>query len=155
MLFRSLAPLTEADPAERHELMHVVSMNLWGVNPLPDYWLREGLAVFATEQCHPGAIDSTARAMLANGRAKPLRTYRESFFTPGVDNYPAYLLNGSFVKFLFERGGLERLRELWAGGMVVVERVYGATAESLEDEWKRSLAEPPRSRVPAVPSCLR
>ncbi|MEO7456317.1 MAG: hypothetical protein ABIY52_08645 [Gemmatimonadaceae bacterium] len=142
------APLDEKDPAERHELMHVVSMNVWGVNPLADYWIREGLAVFATERSHPGAIDSTARAMLADGRAKPLSTYREAFFAPGVDNYPAYMLCGSFVKFLYARGGRERLRELWVGGIGVAERVYGASADSLEAEWKRSLAEPRRSRAP-------
>ena len=149
-----LAPPEETDPAERHELMHVVSMNLWGVNPLRDYWLREGLAVFATEQCNPGAIDSTARAMLADGRAKPLRTYRESFFTAGVDNYPAYMLSGSFVKFLVERGGHDRLREIWAGGVAVMPQVYGATADSLETEWKLSLAAPPHQRGGAARGCL-
>jgi hypothetical protein len=55
-----------------------------------------------------------------------------------MDEMTAYILAGSFVKFLIEKDGLALFRSLYE--TADYEKVYGKSFATLEREWRASLS---------------
>ena len=138
----------------RHELAHVFAAGfgdrLFGVSfawrfPFPRLasGLIEGVAEAADYGDPDGraTIHQEAQAMIAEGRAPPLRGVIGAGFST-VAGARAYTLAGSFCHFLLKEGGPERLRALYhsAGDF---EGVYGQPLEALEARWRAFLATQP------------
>ncbi|MEW6307355.1 MAG: hypothetical protein AB1705_28205 [Verrucomicrobiota bacterium] len=77
-----------------------------------------------------------ARRLRDSGRLVPLKQ-----LTAGFDSWVAlsteisYPEAGSFVKFLYERHGREKLKELWQAPQPDIQRIYGKNLAELETEW--------------------
>jgi hypothetical protein len=151
----------ECRPVFRHEIMHVVSLNLWG-NPLgPDKdpyppkdsalmeqggWLREGIAAAAEDLYVTYSYRGMAAQWLAEGTIFSLDTLVNRFY--GVDDLAAYLQSGSLVNYLLEHYGKERFRVVWRAGHTALERAYGKTPAEIESEWHAWLRATPASERP-------
>ena len=114
----------------RHELLHVVAMNLWGV---PEPWVNEGLAVYADDHWHGYDLHALVRHLEGNAHVLPLEVLIERFRRH--DDRITYPQAGSFVKFLYETYGVKAVRELWERGREAVEEATGRTLPELESEW--------------------
>jgi hypothetical protein len=128
-----------------HEGTHALAQDL--VQPKedgggPDGVLVEGLAVWASDghyRLEP--IDAWAAAVAASDTYIPLSTLRAGPFYD-FQHETSYLEAGSFVKYLVENYGLDKLKELYglATGKAeqdeqVVQRLYGKAYAELEDDW--------------------
>ncbi len=114
----------------------------------PDGVLVEGLAVWASSgHYRREPIDAWAAVVAASDEYLPLADLRAGPFYE-YQHETSYLEGASFVKFLVERYGLDRLKELY--GQVtgekehdeaLVERLYGKGYDLLESEWLDHLAD--------------
>jgi tetratricopeptide (TPR) repeat protein len=153
---REIFVQTDHFPAShlRHELAHVFAAGfgdpIFGVSfawsfPLPRLasGLIEGVAEAADYGDPDGraTIHQEAQAMIASGRAPPLRSVLGAGFST-QSGARAYTLAGSFCHFLLRERGPERLRAIYrsAGDF---QGVYGESLESLEARWRAFLATQP------------
>ena len=158
----------ECRPVFRHEIMHAVSLLLWG-NPLgPDRdphppadrklfeqggWLREGIAAAAEDLYVTYSYRGMAAQWQAEGALLPLDTLVNAFYHQ--DDLAAYLQSGSLVQYLLEQYGRDRLRLVWRDGPSAFERAYGRSASQLEAEWHAWLRATPASARPATIALAR
>jgi hypothetical protein len=123
----------------RHELVHILASDFG----LPIIYasarmaLNEGLAVatdwdaglfsphqFAAALMRENALENVEGLYSLTGFAKQSNTY-------------AYLVSGSFCRYLIERFGIERFQQVFKTGNFVV--FFGETLESLVKDWKAYL----------------
>jgi hypothetical protein len=131
-----------------HEMAHVVAPS----RGKRDRLLDEGLGVYVQEkfgeigdvsyptfgrELHRESVSELERI----GVAVPLRDaerLRTKGGTRGDARRAAYLVEGSFVKFLIETYGLEIFLEVHDGG--TYDGAYGKSRDALEGEWQAFLA---------------
>jgi hypothetical protein len=133
----------------RHELVHILAAE-FGI-PLigasTRMGLNEGLAVaadwdeglftpheYAAALLREGALDDTERLFSVTGFAARSSSY-------------AYLVSGSFSRYLIERFGMDRFRRVFPNGNFV--SAFGETLESLVRDWKASLRSIDASSIPS------
>ena len=113
----------------------------------PDGVLVEGLAVWASDgHYRREPIDAWAAVVAGSDQYLPLADLRAGSFYD-FQHETSYLEGASFVKFLIERYGLDRLKDLYgqATGDVeqdraLVQSLYGKGYDALEAEWLDYLA---------------
>jgi hypothetical protein len=152
----------ECRPVFRHEIMHAVSLRLWGHplgpegDPVPPTdpvvmaqggWLREGIAAAAEDRYLTYSYRGMGAQWLAEGSIFPLDTLVNRFYR--VDDLAAYLQSGSLVNYLLVHYGRDRFRLVWREGPSAFERAYGRTAAQIESEWHAWLRATPASERPA------
>ena len=145
-------------PRLRHELAHVfaagfgdavfgvsLAWRLWGPLPLPQLGtgLIEGVAEAADFGDPDGraTLHQQARAMLALGQAPSLARVMGAGFS-AESGARAYVLAGSFCRFLLDRFGADKLRTVYrsAGDFVAA---YGLSLAELENSWRSFLQTQP------------
>ena len=145
-------------PRLRHELAHVfagafgdslfgvsLAWRWWGPLPVPHLGtgLIEGVAE-ATDFGDPdgrATLHQQARAMIAIGQAPSLERIMGAGFS-AESGARAYVLAGSFCRFLLDRFGADRLRAAYrsAGDFATV---YGFSLAELEKAWRAFLQTQP------------
>ncbi|MBZ5586602.1 MAG: hypothetical protein LAQ30_31330 [Acidobacteriia bacterium] len=117
-----------------HELCHEIVSNLWGA---AEPWIEEGLATYADEG------DNTyydSWALLKANDLIPLERLVDPGWTSSMDSPDVtYTELGGFLKFLYDRYGMERVKAAWQGGSQSIPRVFGKPLDELEREWHASL----------------
>ena len=145
-------------PRLRHELAHVfaggfgdsvfgvsLSWRLWGPLPVPHLGtgLIEGVAEAADFGDPDGraTLHQQARAMIALGQAPSLARVMGAGFSV-ESGARAYVLAGSFCRFLLDRFGADKLRAAYrsAGNFLAV---YGLPLAELEKTWRVFLETQP------------
>jgi hypothetical protein len=148
MLFPAPA-VRRRNSATVHEVVHVFAPNA-------NRFLAEGLAVHAHDQlggppAYPNfgsALHTGARAYAQPGKIAALD--REA--TPNPLQRDAYLVGGSFVRFLIERDGFARFRQLYAmtpllpgqinaGSAGRWKQVYGIALDELSTAWQAQVGQ--------------
>ena len=122
----------------RHELMHVLSWQLWGAPS--GHWVSEGLAMHAVGRCHGRELHAMAASLATEGRLVPLAELPRRFDVEGEQGAAMYVQAGSLVRHIVERYGVERLRAFWPLGMRSTARTLGVDLATLEREWRARLA---------------
>ncbi len=145
-------------PRLRHELAHVFAAEFgdpvfgvalawrrWGPLPVPHLGtgLIEGVAEAADFGDPDGraTLHQQARAMLALGQAPSLARVMGAGFSV-QSGARAYVMAGSFCRFLFDRFGADKLRAAYrsAGDFVAA---YGLSLAELEKSWRAFLQTQP------------
>jgi len=117
------------DGCSTHEFCHVIAGNLWGK---PERWIDEGLATYADERWR-SRIHAAAKDLSAQGRLLHLdRMFREFLQYPEA---VAHVEAGSFVRFLHEKSGTEKLKKIWQTGHAKISKITGQSMEIIEKEW--------------------
>jgi len=144
-------------PVLKHELAHVLARRFaewpfyvtskWGL-PMPG--LVEGAAVAAAFEGESDASPHEwTRAMLDAGLLPPLEEIMGSGFY-GQASSTSYTAAGSFARFLVDREGVAKFRDVYRDADFL--RVYGVSLQALSERWKaflRSIEVPERIRVRA------
>jgi hypothetical protein len=130
--------------AGSHELMHVMAGNAWGVKFKS--WINEGLATYADDNWNGYKLHDLNKYLLQEKKLIPLEKLIEDF-----SDYSAmitYPQAGSFVKYLYEQYGVEKVKDLWNSGTVKdLKRVLGKDIATLEKEWHSKLMEADATKV--------
>jgi hypothetical protein len=117
-----------------HELCHEIVSNLWGA---AEPWIEEGLATYADEG------DNTyydSWILLKSNSLIPLDRLVDPEWTSTMDSPDVtYTELGGFIKFLHDRYGVERVKEVWQAGSQSIPEVFGKSLADLESEWRESL----------------
>lgn len=116
-----------------HELMHVCSMDKWG---LPfDFFLSEGLAAYA---CGKAAFNydfnSITKYLTLKISLPGLKELLNYFYK--YNEITGYYSGASFVKFVLDKHGINWLRTLWSLGVESGADKLGTTVKKLEAEWR-------------------
>ena len=160
---RNLAVVAQAEcrPVIRHEILHMVSLLLWGnplgpkddPNPPADRlvfeqggWLREGIAAAAEDRYGAYSYRGMAAQWQKEGALIALDSLVHSFYRQ--DDLAAYLQSGSLVQYLLEKYGSAPFRVVWREGTGAFERVYGRTLAQIEADWQGWLEATPASARP-------
>ena len=140
----------EETARDAHEIMHVVSFDLWGGWERRDElaWLGEGLATYADEPCNGYDMSVLATHILKNTQdSVPLDSLATSF-----RQYPemiGYILMAGFVEFVVEIYGTGHLRNLWNEGFMGFEKVFGKKVTDIEREWHKYMEQTyPKPDIP-------
>jgi hypothetical protein len=126
---------------ERHEMMHVLSENIWGQSfgfgGSP--WLTEGMATCAGGTLGGYTIDAIASHIMHHEKYVVLdslctrfRDYKE------LVKYP---LAGSFMGYLLKHYTLSRVRKLWKRGIHEFPKIFRESLASVEARWKAEIME--------------
>ena len=139
-------------PSLRHEIAHAVAsafgdpifgvaaQRVLGVPVMISPGLVEGLAVAADWPAgyHRLTPHESVRAMQAMGLTPSIRALLSLGFLT-VSSARSYVTAGSFMRFLLDTYGAERIREVYARGGDFA-RVYGKSLSTLEAEWRTMIA---------------
>ncbi len=126
------------DASGAHELMHVMAGNSWGLKFKS--WINEGFATYADDIWHGYQLHDLNKYLLQEKKLIPLEKLLNDFSShPDLISYPQ---TGSFVKYIYEQYGVDKVKELWKGGTVKgLNRALGKDIVVLETEWHRRLME--------------
>jgi hypothetical protein len=134
----------EKRPAFRHEIMHALSLKLWGTARSAS-WLAEGVATWAGGGCHGHGNDAIAAGFLRDGTLPPLDSLAARFWE--VDELHAYVTAASAVEFVARSGGASAVEALWKMDPRAAAHPLGAGGEEMEAAWRRHLASVPPARI--------
>ncbi len=129
-------------PLVRHELAHLALGRL-GPGRFPR-WFQEGFAMMVAGEWTMATYAATYRASLSQW-AIPLSALETSFPDGFADAEIAYAESFSFVTYLNDQGGDEKLRALIAkvaGGAGMAESLaetYGRSLNDLESAWRKRM----------------
>jgi hypothetical protein len=127
-----------------HELMHVMAGNAWGVKTTP--WINEGFAGYADDIWYGHKLHDLNKHLLKQNKLIPLADLLRDF--RGQREMVSYPQAASFVKYLYERYGVDKIRRIWRDGSLRgVSRVTGENISTLERDWHRVLMEADDTKV--------
>ncbi|MEW5741064.1 MAG: hypothetical protein AB1938_19235 [Myxococcota bacterium] len=131
----------------KHELAHALAAP-WGAPPFgatatllglnPNVGVIEGFAVAAAERAEELTLHEWTAAMKKRGLLPDVRTLfsGQGFYAAPASR--AYTTAGSFIRWLADTKGKEKLRALYRAGDF--DGVYGQPLSALADEWEAFLA---------------
>ena len=119
---------------DQHEILHLLSLRIWGNPHRPVEWIREGMAVYVDGRCGQYTINELVHYLLLEDKLPSLQTLIYSF--RAQNDLLAYLQCGSLIGYVYETYGLDGLRKLWDGGAANIQDVLGITLEELEAAWR-------------------
>lgn len=121
---------------DAHEIMHVVSFDLWGGWDRRDNlaWLCEGLATYVGGPCNGYEITELAAHMLQNtADAVPLDS-----LIGNLRSYPemiGYILMESFMRYVIDAYGIDAVKDMWQRDGVDFKQILGKDIAAVEQEW--------------------
>lgn len=128
----------------KHELMHMVAALNWG-QCKSGFWMREGIPVFAEPETYSSdgyTLEERYLYYLQTDQLfeeKDLMEYIHTgdlFQTKRIYNQSGYL-----VSVLYEKYGIEKLKQLWQSDMDDFEKIYGVTFAQMIEKINTDLNE--------------
>lgn len=114
-----------------HELNHVIVHNIW-CNP-SNKWMSEGFAVYSDEEWGSYDLHSLNKYFFEKNKIIPLTDLFGRF--DSYEDRITYPQSGSLVKYIIEKYGSDKFRELWDKGDDAISEIYSKSMYSLEKEW--------------------
>ena len=132
------------DASGSHELMHVMAGNVWGLKF--KRWINEGFATYADDIWYGCKLSDLNKYLLQEKRLIPLEKLIKDFSDHSdMISYPEA---GSFVKYIYEQYGVEKVKELWKSGTIKdLKRVLGKDILTLEKDWHSKLLEADATKI--------
>lgn len=134
-------------PAFRHEIMHALSLSLWGTQRTGT-WVSEGVATWAAQMCQGKSVDAIAAGFLRKGRLLPLPKLAATFWE--VDEAQAYFTAGSAIGYLVRTRGNAAVEALWRQSPAGLEHPLGVDGPAIEGRWRAHLASIPAAELDMV-----
>lgn len=125
-----------------HELFHLIIYQYTGVLP-KDGFSSEGFAVFSDDKWWGYNIHSVANYIVNNKQIRILDVIQD-FRRNEIVSYP---ISGSFIKFIYEKYGLETVLYCYKHGIINIEQVIHKKIDELEKEWRNEIKEWDYSKI--------
>ncbi len=124
--------------------MHVMAGNAW--KGKPKFWINEGFAVYSDEMWYGFPLHDLNKYLLLEKKLIPLGELIENFrYYSDMVSYPQA---GSFVKYLYEQYGVDKIKDLWKSGAAKnFKRVLGKDIAALEKDWHGKLMEADATKI--------
>lgn len=124
-------------------VFHLISEKRLGRPSLP--WLIEGMSVYANGDWYGYEPHALANYLHQQGMTVTLDELITQFFQ--VDEKVAYPQAGSFLKYLYEKYGAEKVFQIWRTGSRSFTNVLGVLPEVAEREWLAHIASYPTEDI--------
>lgn len=125
-----------------HELFHVAVYRHTGAHA-KDAFTSEGFAVFSDDKWWGHDLHGMANYIVSRkefGIAEIIRDFRQNELV-------SYPVAGSFIKFLYERYGLQTVLHGYRNGITEIESFTGRKLEDLEKEWREEIMDKDTERI--------
>jgi hypothetical protein len=122
----------------QHELMHVLSWQIWGT--AKDHFIVEGLATYAygASMCDYD-FHALASYCLSIGKLPSLHDFIYKY--DSFDELTNYMSGGSFLKKIEQEYGHQALRKVWEQGIEKGLVELGTTVTEFDKKWRKKLSE--------------
>lgn len=122
-------------PQFKHEIFHTISFEVWGETP--SRLLNEGGATYTDGFCYyDNPMYSINAYFLREKRLFCLQDLMYNFDESAKDNdVIAYIQSAGIFKYLYEKYGVEKLKQLWQKGFGDFQHIYGFPTDQLERDW--------------------
>lgn len=134
-------------PAFRHEIMHALTLSLWGTQRTGT-WMAEGVATWAAGTCQGRSVDAIAAGFLRQGKLLPLSKLAAEFWS--MDEVDAYFTAGSAVGYLARTRGNAAVEALWRQPPESLGHPLGKGGAETEESWRAYLASVPAGELDRV-----
>lgn len=114
-----------------HEPFHVFANNLWG--SAKETFVSEGMAVYSDDRWHSFGLHPLAKFLKDKGKLISANRLVSNF--RNENDLITYPQSGSFVKFLCEKYGKDKMRKIWKDGQKAFKKTYGKNLDEVEKEW--------------------
>lgn len=122
-----------------HEVMHAVSLGLWGYPADSNHAFIEGMAVYADSPCLGYSVHEIAAFLLHD---RKIIRFEELFHEfRKQDDMISYMEAGSVVQYLVETHGGATVKRIWQEGIEKVESILGLRLDDLEREYRKYLLD--------------
>jgi hypothetical protein len=101
----------------RHELSHIISINLWGRSAL---WIEEGFATLTDESFQKIDFHKQTKRILNTKDYIPIETLFENFKQYN-GNWYRYVETASLLKFILEKYDIVGLKKVWKSKTLLVD----------------------------------
>jgi len=139
--------LPGVQPAFRHEIMHALSLSLWGTHRTGS-WLSEGVATWAAGTCQGKSVDAIAAGFLREGQLLSLSELAAQFWS--MDELNAYLTAGSAVGYVARTRGNAAIEALWRQPHEAPGHPLGHKGAEIEVAWRSYLTSVPAAEVDTI-----
>jgi hypothetical protein len=121
----------------QHELMHVLSFDIWGIPN--DFFMAEGVATaaFDTSICSY-QFDAVSKYALQNEKLPSLAALVNSDFFQ-YDEVAKYMVGASFIEMIEEKYGTNGVRDLWKSGVEKGAIRLGTSLDQLDKELREKI----------------
>jgi hypothetical protein len=126
--------------ASTHELFHLISTVSWGRS---NKILLEGSAVYADKGCN-NIVDNSIyvfNAYMLKDRKqytiKELLNNWDRITEDDKDEVGAYFQSAGMFKYLYERYGVVKMKQLWQKGFSHFEEIYALSLDDFEKDWHK------------------
>jgi len=122
--------------AMKHEVFHFIANDIWGY--CESRLLNEGGAVFTQNECndYDNPVYSITAYLLKENKLFPLSSLITNFDNIALNNEViAYFQSAAVFKYLYEKYGVEKMRQLWVKGFASFESIYEISLMQFEKEW--------------------
>jgi len=122
---------------DKHEITHVLTMGMWGAPDSTSRWMVEGVAIYNDGWCREYSVDEIAAELLSQNKLPPLERLFANFRELGEINAGIYA--ASFIGFIRETYGADKVYDLWKNGTADIERILDSSTDQLAKSWKSYL----------------
>lgn len=125
----------EIRPQFKHEIFHLISFEMWG--PTKYRLLDEGGATFTDNFCFYDNPMYTINAYYVREKKLfPLDQLVNAFDEQAKkSDVIAYIESAGIFKYLYEKYGPDKMKQLWVQGFEALETIYGLSLRQLEKDW--------------------
>jgi len=127
-----------------HEFNHVIASTMWGIGKV-NRWVGEGFADYADNKWNSYDLHSLCKYLLDEQKLLPIEKLDNRFSE--YNDLITYPESASFVKFLYERYGWEKFKQLWQEGSENIMSIYGKSLSELEKEWIEEIKKSNSSNI--------
>jgi hypothetical protein len=122
-----------------HEDCHIMASRLWGPNR--EKWLQEGLAVYSDDRWEGLPLHALCKHLHDAHRLIPIQSLIANGWHTRYSSRITYPELGSFVKFLYEKYGINAVKPTWEQGARRIPQIFGKRLSQLEEEWLSTIRE--------------
>ncbi|MBC7887551.1 MAG: hypothetical protein H7Z13_06655 [Ferruginibacter sp.] len=119
----------------RHELSHIISINLWGKSAL---WIEEGFATLTDESFQTESFHKQTRNILNTKDFIPVELLFTKF-NQFNGNWFRYVETASLLRFIKEKYGIDGIKTVWRNKALFLE---DRSQDDLIKEWIKMLEKP-------------
>lgn len=123
----------------KHEIMHMITMTLWGYPHDNLIWLNEGMATYAGDDCNEIKSGEIYHYFLTEEMLLPIDSLSNSFYNQ--DDMIAYHQSAYIVEYLMKKYGVQKIEEFWKKGFASFEEVYGVPFSEMVENINKAVIE--------------
>lgn len=122
------------NPPMKHEMMHMISVDKWGVPANSSLWIYEGIATYSGGYCSDYSLEQVYQYYIESDKVISLDSLAYNFRE--YNDVISYTESAFYIKYLIDDFGLVKLEELWLEGIKSFNKIYGFSVIDFEERLK-------------------